>query len=279
MEPVRIMINGLPGNMAQVIARQAMADERLEVLPVSMTGPYIDAASCEIEGTVFQLIPPDEREQKVGALKAAHAPFICADFTHPSGVNENARFYCRHQLPFVMGTTGGDRQQLLETVENSRIAAVIAPNMGKQIVGFQAMMAYAAEQFPGLFKGYRLTIRESHQAGKADTSGTAKDMVGYFNRMGVRFSADQIEKERDPERQNNMWGVPPHFLGGHGWHTYTLISSDDTVKFEFVHNVNGREIYGEGTRDAVVFLARKVAQGIGGRVFSMIDVLTAGAEL
>jgi 4-hydroxy-tetrahydrodipicolinate reductase len=94
--------------------------------------------------------------------------------------------------------------------------------------------------------------------------------------MGVPFSPEQIEKERDPERQSNMWGVPPEHLSGHGWHTYTLISSDQTVKFEFVHNTNGREVYAEGTLDAIVFLARQMAQGTTGRVFSMIDVLSAG---
>ena len=32
------------------------------------------------------------------------------DYTHPSAVNANAVFYARHHLPFVMGTTGGDRK-------------------------------------------------------------------------------------------------------------------------------------------------------------------------
>ena len=89
--------------------------------------------------------------------------------------------------------------------------------------------------------------------------------------MGIPFTESQIEQERDPERQSNMWGVPPDYLGGHAWHTYTLISKDQTVKFEFTHNVNGREIYGEGTMDAVVFLARKIAAGSRGEVFTMID--------
>ena len=137
-------------------------------------------------------------------------------------------------------------------------------------------MAFAAEHFPNLFKGYSLTIRESHQAGKADTSGTAKAMVGYFNSMGIDFTPDQIEKERDPERQRNMWGIPAEHLAGHGWHTYTLISGDQSTKFEFTHNINGREIYGEGTLDAVLFLTRKVDQGAKGQVFTMMDVLKTG---
>jgi 4-hydroxy-tetrahydrodipicolinate reductase len=145
--------------------------------------------------------------------------------------------------------------------------------MAKQIVGFQAMMEYAAETFPGLFSGYGLEIKESHQSGKADTSGTAKAMVGYFQKLGLDFNTDQIVKVRDPETQKNDLGVPEEYLGGHGWHTYSLTSGDGTVKFAFTHNVNGREIYAQGTLDAVSYLHEKAAQGAAGRVFSMIDVL------
>ena len=278
MSPVKIMLNGLPGNVAQVICRHALADNRITVLPYSLTGPEIDVPSCHVGETAIDLILPDQRDDRIEAIKRAEGPFISVDFTHPTAVNANAEFYCRYQLPFVMGTTGGDREFLMATVQKSSIAAVIAPNMAKQIVGFQAMMDYAAQQFPNLFKGYRLTIRESHQMGKADTSGTAKAMVGYFNKMGVEYSPDQIEKERDPERQLNMWGIPAECLTGHGWHTYTLISADETTKFEFVHNINGREIYAEGTLDAVLFLSRQLARSAGGKVFSMIDVLKAGGQ-
>jgi 4-hydroxy-tetrahydrodipicolinate reductase len=278
MDRVTIMLNGLPGNVTQVICRQALADERVRVLPYSLTGPEIEITHCHIGDCAIELIGPDQRDEKLEMLKQTQAPFISIDFTHPTAVNANAECYCRHGLPFVMGTTGGDREKLFETVRNSSIAAVIAPNMVKQIVGFQAMMAYAADHFPNLFKGFRMTVHESHQAGKADTSGTAKAMVGYFNKMGVPFTADQIEKERDPERQRNMWGIPAEHLGGHGWHTYTLISEDQDIKFEFVHNINGREIYGAGTLDAVLFLSRKISQGARGVVFSMIDVLEAGGR-
>ena len=273
MTPVKIMMNGLPGNVAKVITAAALSDERFSVLPYSLTGPEIDIHHCHIATASIELIGPQTREEKIASIKAAEGPFISVDFTHPSAVNSNADFYGRHGLPFVMGTTGGDRQLLEETVLASANTAVIAPNMAKQIVGFQAMMAHAAAHFPDLFKGYRLTVRESHQAGKADTSGTAKAMVGYFNQMGVDFSVEQIEKERDPERQQNMWGVPADFLKGHGWHTYTLISPDDSAKFEFNHNINGRQIYCEGTLDAVLYLSRQISAKARGKVFSMIDVL------
>ena len=106
----------------------------------------------------------------------------------------------------VVGTTGGNRDPIVDT-STVDIAAVIAPNMAKQIVGFQAMMAYAAETFPGLFAGYELDIRESHQKGKADTSGTAKAMVGYFNRMGIPFTSDRIFQDviRKPRKANGVF--------------------------------------------------------------------------
>jgi 4-hydroxy-tetrahydrodipicolinate reductase len=267
------MINGLPGNVAAIIAGHALRDPRVTLLPHSLTGPEIQTDQHTIAGTVIELIQPADRNKKMDALVKTHGDFISVDFTHPSAVNDNAEFYCKRGLPFVMGTTGGDREKLIQTVLDSGICAVIAPNMAKQIVGFQAMMEYAANTFPGIFHGYTLTVKESHQAGKADTSGTAKAMVSCFNRMGVDFSPDAIAMERDPAVQREQWGIPDAYLSGHGWHTYRLNSPDNTVVFEFQHNVNGRDIYAEGTMDAVCYLDRKLKKGERGRVFTMIDVL------
>ena len=273
MEPIKVMVNGIPGNMAVNVARLVTADNRFELVPYSLTGPEIEAAEHTAEGVSVRLLKPDERAQAIEEITQKQGDFLSVDYTHPSAVNANAEFYCKYQLPFVMGTTGGDRNQLEETVRASSISAVIAPNMAKQIVGFQAMMEYAAQNFPGLFKGYALEIRESHQNGKADTSGTAKAMVGYFNQMGLDFSEDQIVKVRDPEIQASQWGIPKDYLTGHGWHTYALISGDETVRFEFSHNVNGRDVYARGTLDALVYLNAKVSEGNQGTVYTMIDVL------
>lgn len=272
--PVTLMVNGLPGNVAGVVARHVAADERFSLLPFSLTGPEIETGSVAVGPAGVRLVKPEDREGAVPAFReTAEGLLICVDYTHPSAVNDNAEFYCRHGLPFVMGTTGGDRAALEATVRASETAAVIAPNMAKQIVGFQAMMAYAAENFPRLFEGYRLRIRESHQKGKADTSGTAKAMVGYFNRLGIPFDASAIEQERDPERQKTEWGIPEDHLAGHGWHTYSLASADGSVSFTFAHNVNGREVYAAGTLDAAAFLADRIREGAGGKVYSMMDVL------
>ena len=273
MNPIKIMVNGLPGNMAANVAKHALEDDRFQLIPQSLTGPEITETETVVDSLSIGLIRPEDREKAILAIKEKEAPFLSVDSTHPSAVNSNADFYCRHGLHFVMGTTGGERQRLEETVRTSSVAAVIAPNMAKQIVGFQAMMEYAAQTFPDLFGGYTLQIKESHQDGKADTSGTAKAMVRYFNRLGLSFSESDITKERNPDVQKNDWGIPEVYLGGHGWHTYSLESGDKTVRFEFTHNVNGRDVYAQGTLDALIFLAKKVENGAQGNAFSMIDVL------
>ncbi len=273
MDPLKVMVNGLHGNMAGVVARQVIDDSRFDLIGHSLTGPEISDPEYRVGTTTIRLIHPDTRNQAINEIKESEGTFISVDYTHPMAVNGNAKFYGKHNLPFVMGTTGGDRQLLEDTVIASSISAVIAPNMAKQIVGFQAMMEYGAKTFPNLFKGYSLQIKESHQKGKADTSGTAKAMVKYFNALGTPFSENDIIKQRDPEVQKTEWGIPEEYLDGHGWHTYSLVSEDKTVRFEFSHNVNGREIYGKGTLDAVLYLSEKIKKGAKGMVFTMIDVL------
>ena len=273
MSTIKVMVNGLPGNVARTVAEHLLKDGRFELVPYSLTGPEIQESEYIIDNISVKLIQSDQRASQIEQIKQSQGAFLSVDYTHPSAVNPNAEFYCRFGLPFVMGTTGGDRKELEATVVSSSIAAVIAPNMAKQIVGFQAMMEYAANNFPDLFMGYTLNVKESHQQGKADTSGTAKAMVGYFNKLGVSFSTDEIVMVRDPQDQKAQWGIPPEYLSGHGWHTYTLISEDQTVRFEFTHNVNGREVYVRGTVDAILYLSEKVQAGARGKMFTMIDVL------
>jgi len=273
MTPIKILINGLPGNMARQIVEQAMASDEFDVVRYSLTGPDIEEREITINKHVFSLIPPNEKNQFLEKNKNTISSAIVIDYTHPSAVNHNCEWYCEHDLHFVLGTTGGDRKQIAQTVQESNICAVIAPNMGKQIVGFQAMLAYAAKEFPGLFSGYTMEITESHQRGKADVSGTARSLIPYFQSLGVDFNEKDIFMERNPEIQNKQLGVPQSYLDGHAWHTYSLVSNDQTVSFQFTHNVNGRAIYVLGTLDAVKFLHKKIRQENRKTVYSMIDVL------
>ena len=274
MKKINVMINGLPGNVAKIMTAAALNDDRFNVVPFSLTGQEIAENTTQMDNITFELVKPDTRDEKIKEIKLQFTSFIAIDYTHPTAVNSNAQFYTKNKIPFVMGTTGGDREQLEKVVKDASTPAVIAPNMAKQIVGFQAMMKYAADTFPDLFKDYTLEIVESHQNGKADTSGTAKAMVGYFNKLGPDFNVNDIQMIRDPKIQEQKLKIPKEYLTGHGWHTYTLKSKDGSVLFEFKHNINGRDIYVSGTFDAVMFLVKKLEKSDSPKkLYTMIDVL------
>jgi 4-hydroxy-tetrahydrodipicolinate reductase len=46
-------------------------------------------------------------------------------------------------------------------------------------------------------------------------------MVKYFNKLGIEFNEKDIKMIREPGAQLKL-GVPENFLGGHGWHRYTI---------------------------------------------------------
>lgn len=275
MKQINLMINGIPGNVAVTIAGHVINDSRFHLVPFSLTGPEVQENKYSIKESDIRLVKPDQKSDIIDEIKKDYPGFISIDYTHPTAVNSNAEFYVTNSIPFVMGTTGGDREKLEQTVVNGSTSAVIAPNMAKQIVGFQAMMEYAANTFPDLFKGYSLSIKESHQQGKADTSGTAKAMVKYYNQLGIPFSEDEIIQERDPKVQKDSWKIPEEHLAGHGWHTYTMISPDKSTCFQFKHNINGRDIYVKGTLDGAIFLHKKIQEHSekNGCIFTMIDVV------
>jgi 4-hydroxy-tetrahydrodipicolinate reductase len=287
-DTIYVMVNGMPGPMATAAA-EACLRKGLSLSPFAMTGPDVPSDTISVVDTITQrsaevrLIPSSDVEEITASLAGlreamdSSASLLAIDYTHPSAVNVNGCFYVEHNIPFVMGTTGGDRDQLLQDVQGH--FCVIAPNMGKQIVAMQAALADLGANYPGAFAGYKLHVVESHQKTKADTSGTAKAVIDSIKVLtsDSTYSYRDIEMIRD-DAQSIEFGVPPEAIRGHAFHTYTLTSPDGSVQFQLQHNVAGRTIYAEGTADAVKFLARKLkTESQGGRVYTMMDVLAEGA--
>lgn len=312
-KPLVVMVNGLPGRMAAATAEEVLR-RGLTLADEAMTGAGMSPVmnvSCDADndksGSSFggklsknvALQPPSEHGKSLERMRSKYDRLIVVDYTHPKSANANVELYAANGLSFVVGTTGADVQRMKDAVMKSPFSdtyAVIAPNMGKQIVAFQAMMKHMGEQFPGVFSGYTLTVTESHQSTKADTSGTAKAVVESLSAMGVnRFANEDIRKVRTKEESMSVMNVPEqHIDSGHAFHTYHLSSPDNSVHFEFQHNVCGRGVYAAGTVDAVQFLdvrkrrsaAEKETGTIKGqhgegddeqRVFNMIDILQSGS--
>eukprot|EP00195_Chlamydomonas_chlamydogama_P008875 CAMPEP_0202901104 /NCGR_PEP_ID=MMETSP1392-20130828/13292_1 /ASSEMBLY_ACC=CAM_ASM_000868 /TAXON_ID=225041 /ORGANISM="Chlamydomonas chlamydogama, Strain SAG 11-48b" /LENGTH=279 /DNA_ID=CAMNT_0049587605 /DNA_START=162 /DNA_END=1001 /DNA_ORIENTATION=- len=277
MKP-QIMVNSCTGKMGQAVGEAALR-AGLDLVPYTLCSTNDSVKqTVDVGGTAVKLVAPGpDRDALVEQLKKQYPALVVVDYTVPDVINDMADFYVKHRLPFVMGTTGGDRDKLIKQVQDAKLYAVIAPNMGKQIVAFQAMMETMATNFPGAFSGYKLRVVESHQSTKKDTSGTAKAVVASFKELGLQFDVSQIELVRKPEEQVSVMKVPESALNGHAFHTYQLMSGDGSVSFEFQHNVVGRTTYAEGTVDACLFLARQIENKAEKTLYNMVDVLRAGA--
>lgn len=281
MQKILVAVSGLPGNMATLVAKAIEDDDRFHLLALGLTGPEMNGSnSVQIGDRKILLCSPSERQTFLDYVlgirkKGSYPKILVADFTHPDAVIKNASFYTENGLPFVMGTTGGDRVHLYQIVEGSTVSAVIASNMAAQVVALQAAIEHMATTFPDAFSGFQMEIVESHQQGKADTSGTAKALVVEFNKLGIPFDVKNIRLIREPAEQKAL-GIAEAYLAGHGWHKYRLFLPDGTMVFEFVHNISGRSPYVAGTLRALSFLADQPANVLHGKAFSMIDVLKAG---
>jgi 4-hydroxy-tetrahydrodipicolinate reductase len=271
---ISIVLSGAPGRMAAEIAALALDPsyaERHLLAPFALSGNSRRGQRHELApGYSPEMIAPEDLPAALDRHGLHRALVI--DYSTPHVALENIRCFIGADVSFVMGTTGFDRNEAVTLVRQSSVNAVIAPNMAAPIVALQALLSSAADRFPGVLDGWKLAIRESHQATKRDVSGTARAIQPLLERLGAAPS-DVIESVRDPERQLDL-GVPPDALAGHGWHWYQMESPTGDAALDFSHRITGRRIYAEGTLLAAQFLAQR-AQKEYGQVYNMIDVLEA----
>ncbi|KAJ6917657.1 4-hydroxy-tetrahydrodipicolinate reductase 2 [Populus alba x Populus x berolinensis] len=245
---VPIMVNGCNGKMGSSVIMAANS-AGLQILPKSF-GPENEAGNTvEVCGNEIKIHGPSERDSVLASLYDEYPNMIVVDYTLPTLIMQICIVKLGFHLLWEL-LAGGDRDRLYKTVDDSKVYAVISPQMGKQ-------------------------VKESHQAAKLDTSATAKAVISCFKKLGVSFD-DQIEMIRDPKEQKELVGVPDEYLSGHAFHFYYLSSPGKTVSLEFQHNVCGRSIYAEGTIDAVLFLAEKIQSKADKRIYNIIDILREG---
>jgi 4-hydroxy-tetrahydrodipicolinate reductase len=264
MAEIPVLLAGAPGRMCAEIAAAAGTGFRIleaAVASPARVGQRFACGPAALRGIAIADAP---------ALAAAHPGLVALDFSTPATALANIEAFAAAGIPVVAGATGYDMAAARRAVESSRACAVIAPNMGAPIVAIQAALEWAAQEFPGALEGMELRIRESHQAAKRDTSGTAKAFAAMLERLGLRGGA--IESIRDPQAQRAL-GVPEAHLGGHAWHEFSAAAPDGSMALALHTRVCGRRPYAEGALRAARFLAVRMAAGDRGRVFTMADVL------
>ena len=114
-DKINVIMSGLPGKMATKVAEQILQPEVISLFTYALTGE---------ENGGHAIIKYKKTFEKWVELYKAHNfdlihrklreesfldDIIIVDYTQPDSVNKNAESYCKYKIPFVMGTTGGDR--------------------------------------------------------------------------------------------------------------------------------------------------------------------------
>lgn len=255
-----ILVVGLPGKMATLVVEGLVHSPELQLLPYAITSAREKQPFQEIAGQRIPLLNYCPLDQVPGT--------IAVDFTTSGSSTVNVINYTQLGIPFVMGTTGGNRQEMEHMVRNSKISAVIAPNMAISVVEIQDELDRLFQTSPDCFDGWHMTISESHQASKRDVSGTAIAFRSQLEKLGAVME-EEIESVRSPERQREL-GI--RNVDGHAYHWIVLTSPGGDTK-EYRTQIEGRQSYVEGTLMAIRFLERRIKGGSHGEVFTMSDVL------
>ena len=58
MNRIKVMVNGIPGNMAIGVARHILDDNRFDLIPDALTGHEIVETEFRLGGKSIRLIPP-----------------------------------------------------------------------------------------------------------------------------------------------------------------------------------------------------------------------------
>ncbi|WP_321804241.1 dihydrodipicolinate reductase [Burkholderia sp. BCC1993] len=139
--------------------------------------------------------------------------------------------FCRATgSPLVELSTGSE----LETGSYD-FPVVLCPNTNILMLKFMSMLETSGH----LFRDCRISVTESHQAGKTSVPGTA---VGIAQSLGV--PAQDIRSVRDPDEQRDALQIPDDQLGRHAFHRIRI--EDGACSLQFESRVYGASPYADG---------------------------------
>jgi 4-hydroxy-tetrahydrodipicolinate reductase len=137
---------------------------------------------------------------------------------------------------------------------------IICPNVNLQMLRFMAMVRQASRYF----KGQTIEITESHQATKKTKPGTA---IYLANQLGV--SESEIRSERNPERQQKIFGIPAGYLTRHAYHKIAITSPEAEITLET--RVLGKTAYAASLSEIISIVTQ---MDLGSGRHDIVDLVT-----
>jgi dihydrodipicolinate reductase len=132
--------------------------------------------------------------------------------------------------PLVELATGSE----METAQLT-FPAVLCANTNILMLRFMSMLAKSGH----LFRGYPITLTESHQAEKTSVPGTAVSIA-----QSLEMDVSEIRSVRSPELQKEVLHIPDEHLNRHAYHR--IVIEDTGCSLAMETRVYGATAYADG---------------------------------
>jgi 4-hydroxy-tetrahydrodipicolinate reductase len=173
------------------------------------------------------------------------------------------------QLPQVIAYCERTGATLLELSTGSILEeaspgfpVVLCPNTNILMLKFMSMLAASGH----LFRGYEISLQESHQHNKSSAPGTA---LALAQSLGLK--PDSIASERDPSLQMAVLAVPREHLARHAVHRIRISDGWCTVNLE--SRVMGSAPYARGVGQLLRALR---SRPLDRRLYRVEELISAG---
>jgi len=265
---IPVSVTGLPGDLATRIADAVKEEDDMVLAEYGLTGPD-QPDSTKIYDTEVKLFGPDGQKMGIEEMKKRYPSSLVILDASKGPMHEVGELYAEAEIPFVFAGTIGDSDALRETIKKSNISAMIAPNISLELNVFASIFEERAKEFPGMFKGYKAKIVESHQKSKKDVSGTARKWTRELETMGMEVEIYSARTEEDYAEL----GISDDYWDLHGYHWVTIKDPTGHTVIEFNTKIDGRDTYKLGAPRTIRFMDYKTREGSKGEVFGYMDAV------
>ncbi|MBQ9658243.1 MAG: 4-hydroxy-tetrahydrodipicolinate reductase [Clostridia bacterium] len=239
---IKLAINGYYGRMGQTVAKEALKDEKIEVI-------YgIDKIQKENPYNVEVVSSAEEMKQK---------PDVIIDFSIPKATFEVLEYAKQNKVPMVIATTGFSEEEIEKIKEISKEIPIFrSSNMSFDINLMSKIVAEVAKKL----QDSDIEIIETHHNRKIDSpSGTAILLADAINNALDNKMHYEFDRHSKREKRSKDEIGFSSIRGGNivGEHTVQFYSENET--FEIKHTSYSSSVFAEGAIKAAKYVASKDA--------------------
>lgn len=238
---IKVLINGCNGKMGQVLAKEIIKTQDVEIL-----------CGVDRKDTGDNLFPVFTDVNSINLI-----PDVIIDFSVPVSTLKILEFANKYKIPTVIATTGlsdMDLEQIEKYSENFPIFR--SANMSYEINLFSKLVANLAQKLPNS----DIEIIETHHNRKIDSpSGTALILADSINEALENSMYYEYNRHGKREKRNKKEIGIHSIRGGNEVGKHTVIFFGDNESFEITHNVTSRSVFASGAVKAAQFVVHKDA--------------------